>query len=233
MLFPSPLVSGRLERRYKRFLADVHLDDGSFITASVPNTGSMLGLTTPGEPVWLSVSDAPHRKYRHTLQMVQADNVMVGVNTGLPNKIAEEAIRNGLIAPLNDYADIRREQKYGRNSRIDLLLSGHPRLPRAFVEVKNVHFIRTAGMAEFPDTVTERGAKHLEELIQVVASGERGIMIYVIQRADCDRFSICGDLDCRYAETFQRAISLGVEAFALRCDVSADAITATELLPIL
>ncbi|MBC2885804.1 DNA/RNA nuclease SfsA [Ochrobactrum sp. CM-21-5] len=231
MLFPTPLISGRLERRYKRFLADVTLDDGRFITASVPNTGSMLGLTTPGSRVWLSVSDAPHRKYAHTLQIVEADGTLVGVNTGLPNKIAEEAILAGLIPDLAGYASLRREQKYGRNSRIDLLLDAGDR-PRAYVEVKNVHFTRTSGLAEFPDTVTARGTKHLGELTDIVAAGHRGVMLFIIQRSDCSRFSISGDLDPTYARTFERALASGVEAWAVRCHITEKSIDATALVPI-
>lgn len=231
MLFPAPLVSGRLERRYKRFLADVTLDDGSFITASVPNTGSMLGLNAPGSRVWLSVSDAPHRKYAHTLQIVKADDTLVGVNTGLPNKIAEEAILSSLIPDLTGYASLRREQKYGRNSRIDILLDEGER-PRAYVEVKNVHFIRQPGLAEFPDTVTARGAKHLDELADMVAAGHRGVMLFIIQRSDCDKFSISGDLDPVYARAFERARAYGVEAWAVRCHITEKSIDAAGLVPI-
>lgn len=231
MIFQTPLVTGRLERRYKRFLADVTLDDGRFITASVPNTGSMLGLTAPGSRVWLSVSDAPHRKYPHTLQIVEADNTLVGVNTALPNRIAEEAILNGLIPDLAGYASLKREQKYGRNSRIDLLLDDGPH-ERAYVEVKNVHFIRTLGLAEFPDTVTARGAKHLDELVDVVAAGHRGVMLFIIQRNDCSRFSISGDLDPTYARAFEHALANGVEAWAVRCHITDSSIDATGLVPI-
>jgi sugar fermentation stimulation protein A len=231
MIFQTPLVTGKLERRYKRFLADVTLDDGRFITASVPNTGSMLGLTATGSRVWLSVSDAPHRKYAHTLQIVEADNTLVGVNTGLPNRIAEEAILKGLIPDLAGYASLKREQKYGRNSRIDLLLDDGPR-PRAYVEVKNVHFIRTPGLAEFPDTVTARGAKHLDELVDVVAAGHRGVMLFIIQRNDCNRFSISGDLDPTYARAFERARANGVEACAVRCHITYKSIDAAEVVPI-
>ncbi|MCH4541334.1 DNA/RNA nuclease SfsA [Ochrobactrum sp. POC9] len=231
MIFQTPLVTGRLERRYKRFLADVTLDDGRFITASVPNTGSMLGLTAPGSRVWLSVSDAPHRKYAHTLQIVEADNTLVGVNTGLPNRIAEEVILKSLIPDLAGYVSLKREQKYGRNSRIDLLLDDGPR-PRAYVEVKNVHFIRTLGLAEFPDTVTARGAKHLDELVDVVAAGHRGVMLFIIQRNDCSRFSISGDLDPTYARAFERARANGVEAWAVRCQITDKSIDATEVVPI-
>ncbi|WP_139976108.1 DNA/RNA nuclease SfsA [Ochrobactrum sp. CGA5] len=231
MIFQTPLVTGRLERRYKRFLADVTLDDGRFITAFVPNTGSMLGLTAPGSRVWLSVSGAPHRKHAHTLQIVEADNTLVGVNTGLPNRIAEEAILNCLIPGLAGYASLKREQKYGRNSRIDLLLDDGPR-QRAYVEVKNVHFIRTLGLAEFPDTVTARGAKHLDELVDVVAAGHRGVMLFIIQRNDCSRFSISGDLDPTYARAFERARANGVEAWAVRCHITDNSIDAAELVPI-
>ncbi len=231
MFFSSPLVTGRLERRYKRFLADITLDDGRFITAFVPNTGSMRGLTTPGSRVWLSVSDAPHRKYVHTLEIVEADGIMVGVNTGLPNRIAEEAILNGLVPGLDNYTTLKREQKYGRNSRIDILLEDDA-LPRAYVEVKNVHFIRTAGTAEFPDTVTARGAKHLEELIDIVATGHRGVMLFIIQRSDCSKFSICRDLDPVYARTFERATASGVEAWAVRCNITDKSIDAMDLVPI-
>ncbi|MBV2143828.1 DNA/RNA nuclease SfsA [Falsochrobactrum sp. TDYN1] len=231
MLFPSPLVTGRLERRYKRFLADVTLDDGQPITASVPNTGSMLGLTTPGSRVWLSVSDAPHRKYAHTLQIVEADNTLVGVNTGLPNRIAEEAILSGLLPGLSNYRSLKREQKYGRNSRIDILLDDGED-PRVYVEVKNVHFTRTLKLAEFPDTVTARGAKHLDELVDVVAAGHRGVMLFIIQRSDCDRFSISGDLDPTYARAFERALASGVEAWAVRCQITDKGIHATQVVPI-
>lgn len=231
MLFTPPLISGRLERRYKRFLADVTLDDGRFITASVPNTGSMLGLNAPGSRVWLSASDAPHRKYVHTLQIVEADGTLVGINTSLPNKIAEEAIRQGMIPSLAGYESLKREQKYGQNSRIDLLLSDGAR-PPAYVEVKNVHFTRAPNLAEFPDTVTARGAKHLDELVGMVEAGYRGVMLYVIQRNDCNRLRICGDLDPHYAQCFIRARNLGVEAWAIRCHISTQSIAAIDLVPI-
>lgn len=223
MRFDPPLVRGTLIRRYKRFLADVSLEDGSQITASVPNTGSMLGLTDPGSLVWLSVSDSPTRKYRHTLQIVEADKTLVGINTGLPNRLAEEGIGRGLVSNLAAYATLRREQKYGVNSRIDLLLEDDT-LGKAYVEVKNVHFIRHARLAEFPDSVTSRGAKHLRELSDMVAAGHRAIMVYLIQRSDCDRFSICGDLDPAYATAYMSARAAGVEAYAMRCMVDHTAI---------
>ncbi|QND53152.1 DNA/RNA nuclease SfsA [Phyllobacterium sp. 628] len=232
MIFSAPLVTGKLIQRYKRFLADIILDDGRPITSSVPNTGSMLGLTDSGIPVWLSRSDDTKRKYAHTLQIVEAQGTLVGINTGLPNRIAEEAILAGLIPSLADYAELKREQKYGLNSRIDILLHD-PQKPSTYVEVKNVHFSRTAGLAEFPDSPTARGAKHLDELGNMVENGFRGVMLYVIQRRDCDRLKICGDLDPVYARAFERAMRRGVEAYAIRCHITSTGIVATSTIPII
>ncbi|MCR4267543.1 DNA/RNA nuclease SfsA [Nitratireductor sp. ZSWI3] len=223
MQFSEPLIEARLIRRYKRFLADVVLADGSHITVSVPNTGSMLGLTQTGSRVYLSRSDDPKRKYAHRLEIVEADDTLVGINTGLPNRLAEEAIGAGLVADLADYATIRREQRYGERSRIDMLLE-HPGRPSAYVEVKNVHFMRQAGLAEFPDTVTARGTRHLEELARMCAAGHRAIMIYLVQRSDCDRFRLCDDLDPTYEAAFRRARDAGVEACAVKCHISPTAI---------
>lgn len=232
MQFPSPLVPAILVRRYKRFLFDAILDTGEAITGSCPNTGSMLGLTTPGSRIWLSEHDlAGGRKYRHRFEMIEADGTTVGVNTGLPNRLSEEAIRKGMIADLGDYTTILREQKYGRNSRIDLLLKADGR-PDAYVEVKNVHFIREPGLAEFPDTITERGAKHLQELSDMVREGHRAVMVYLIQRDDCDRFSICGDLDPAYEAAFRRARAIGVEAYAVKCRATPEAITPANAVPL-
>lgn len=223
MKFPRPLIEARLIRRYKRFLADVTLIGGERITASVPNTGSMLGLTAPGARVFLSQSQDGKRKYSHRLEIVEADGTLVGINTGLPNRLAEEAIAGGLIADLADYPLVRREQRYGERSRIDLLLEA-PGRPPAYVEVKNVHFRRHPGLAEFPDTVTERGTRHLEELARMCRAGHRAVMIYLIQRGDCRRFALCGDLDPAYAAAFAAARSQGVEAYAVRCHISPEAI---------
>lgn len=230
MRFDPPLRPARLIRRYKRFLADVTLPDGGEITVSVPNTGSMMGLTAPGSRVWLSHSDDPKRKYAHRLEIVEADETLVGINTGLPNRLTEEAIAMGLIDDLGDYRQLRREQRYGENSRIDILLEG-PGRPATYVEVKNVHMRRHTGLAEFPDTVTARGAKHLDELVRMVESGHRAVMVYLIQRADCERFSLCGDLDPAYVAAFDRACAAGVEAFAVRCQISTDAITPDCVIP--
>jgi sugar fermentation stimulation protein A len=231
MQFQQPLVPARLIARYKRFLFDAELESGEIITGSCPNTGSMQGLTTPGSRIWLSEHDSPTRKYRHAFEMIEADGTIVGVNTGMPNRIAAEAIALGQVCDLGDYTTVRREQKYGRNSRIDLLLTD-PLRPTTYVEVKNVHFMREAGLAEFPDTVTARGAKHLEELGDMVEAGHRAVMLYVIQRDDCHRFKICGDLDRIYAAGYERALRRGVEVYALRCNISPVEITPAGLIPI-
>jgi sugar fermentation stimulation protein A len=231
MLFEPPLVPARLIARYKRFLFDAELESGETITGFCANTGSMRGLTTPGSRIWLSQHDSPTRKYRYVFEMIEVDGTLVGVNTAMPNLLATEAIAAGRVADLSDYATVRREQKYGRNSRIDLLLTD-PRKPAAYVEVKNVHFSRTPGLAEFPDTVTQRGAKHLEELGDMVESGHRAVMLYVIQRDDCQRFRICSDLDRLYGIAYRRARERGVEAYALECRVSPAEIAAARLIAI-
>lgn len=231
MRFSSPLIPATLVARYKRFLFDAVLEDGTAITGSCPNTGSMMGLTTPGSRIWVSEHDSPTRKYRHCLEIVEAEGTLVGINTGLPNRLAEEAVRAGLVADLGTYEALERERKYGRNSRIDILLSD-PIKGMAFVEVKNVHLMRHSGLAEFPDSITSRGAKHLDELADMVEAGHRAVMLYLIQRADIERFRLCRDLDRNYARAFDSAIARGVEAHAVRCDITPDGITPLDVVPI-
>lgn len=235
MKFPTPLIRGRLVRRYKRFLADVELASGEQITATCANTGSMRGLVTPGASVWLSVSDSPTRKYPHTWEMVEADlgqgPVLVGINTNHPNRLVAEAVANGDIPEIAGYATLRREVKYGLSSRIDLLLED-PAKGLAYVEIKNVHLSRTAGLAEFPDSVTERGTKHLSELASMVGAGHRAVMVYLIQRADAERFTLAADIDPRYAAAFAEAQAAGVEAIAYACHLTPEEITIARPIPI-
>lgn len=235
MKYASPLVRGRLIKRYKRFLADVKLDDGTTITCTCPNTGSMLGLTEPGSILWLSESDSPTRKYRHTWEMIENDAgagpTLVGINTHLPNKLVTEAIEAGKIAPLKGYQSLKREQKYGANSRIDILLDDDDR-GRAYVEIKNVHLMREAGLAEFPDSVTERGAKHLAELSEMVRDGHRAVMLYLVQRADANSFNLASDIDPNYAAAFKLAKAAGVEALAYRCRLSPEEIVIDRKIPV-
>ena len=223
MKFPTPLLKGTLTQRYKRFLADVDLEDGSTVTATCPNTGSMLGLTTPGSSVWLSTSDSPTRKYRHTWEMVEAgpgkSPTLVGINTNHPNAIVSEAITANQVAELLGYKVLRREVKYGENSRIDILLDD-PKKGCCYVEIKNVHLMRKAGLAEFPDSKTERGVKHLVELGNMVAAGHRAVMVFLIQRGDAKIFDVAGDIDPAYAAAFVKAEASGVEMLAYRCKLT-------------
>lgn len=235
MKFPSPLVRGQLIQRYKRFLADVTLDDGRAITATCSNTGSMMGLTAPGSVVWLSENDSPTRKYRHTWEMIEADigngPTLVGINTSHPNKLVADAIAAGVVPALGGYPALKREVKYGANSRIDILLDD-PARGLAYVEVKNVHLMRKAGLAEFPDSKTERGVKHLDELGNMVDAGHRAVMVFLVQRADATRLSLARDVDPAYGAAFDRATSRGVEAIALSCRLSPDEITVAKEIPI-
>lgn len=222
MRFSPSLLSGRLIKRYKRFLADIALDSGEVITAHCANPGALLGGTIPGLRVWVSHNPSPSRKLSYSWQIVEMDNTLVGVNTSLPNGIAEEAIRAGQIAELTGYESLKREVKYGQNSRIDLLLTSSNK-PPCYVEVKNVHLKRGAG-AEFPDSVTTRGTKHLRELETIASQGARAVMLYIIQRNDCRHFTFAADLDPVYAATAAHALSHGVEAFAYLCAVTPEGI---------
>ncbi|NQV59166.1 MAG: DNA/RNA nuclease SfsA [Alphaproteobacteria bacterium] len=218
MQFPDPLIHGTLLRRYKRFLADIKLDDGQEVTAHCANPGAMLGLKDAGAEVWLSPSRNPKRKLQYSWELMHADGGLVGINTALPNGIAAEAIQADLIAPLHGYENLRREVKYGQNSRIDLLLEQAGR-PICYVEIKNVHLMRQPGLAEFPDSVTARGAKHLVELGDMVEAGHRAVMFYLVQRTDCDRFTIAEDIDPTYARELHRAMGRGVEAICYDCTI--------------
>jgi sugar fermentation stimulation protein A len=235
MRFQTPLVRGQLLRRYKRFLADVVLDSGETVTATCPNTGSMIGLTTPGSVVWLSESDSKTRKYRHTWEMIEADlgagPSLVGINTNRPNALVAEAIREARVAGLTDYPDLRREVKYGVNSRIDLLLECASK-GLCYVEIKNVHMMRKLGHAEFPDSVTERGAKHLKELSDMVREGHRAVMMFLIQRGDAEQFSLARDIDPTYGIAFDAAQAAGVQMLAYRCRMSCDEIVLDQPVPI-
>jgi sugar fermentation stimulation protein A len=216
MKFPAPLIKGTLVRRYKRFLADVDLG-GETVTAHCANPGSMLGLAEPGMTVWLSPASNPERKLRYTWELVRAGTATVGINTAHPNGLVAEAIGDGTIAELAGYDRLRREVKYGRNSRIDILLEKDG-APPCYVEVKNVHLSRAPGLAEFPDSVTARGAKHLAEMSDMVAAGSRAVMVYLVQRDDCDRLA--------------DALARGVEAIAYCCKLGPRAISVRGAIPL-
>lgn len=230
MDFPAPLTRGRLVRRYKRFFADVVLDDGTELTAHCPNPGAMLGLNTPGLPAWLSRSDSPTRKLAHTLELVEADGGLVGVNTLHPNRLVAEALATGAIPELLGYASHRREVKYGQASRVDFLLEAPDRAP-CWLEVKNVHLRREGSLAEFPDCVAARSLKHLRELSAATARGARAVMLFVVQRTDCDAFEACADLDPAYAAGLRSAAAAGVEVLCYGCDISPAAIRIARRIP--
>jgi sugar fermentation stimulation protein A len=235
MRFDSNLIPATLARRYKRFLADVVLDSGDVTTVHVANPGAMTGLDRPLSRVWLSDSRNPLRKYPYSWELVETDlgggPELIGVNTGQPHQLVAEAIEAGLILELRDYPSVRREVKYGENSRIDFLLDGPVRRP-CYLEVKNVHLMRKPGLAEFPDSVTERGAKHLRELAAMRGSGARAVLLFVIQIASADRFAVARDIDPAYAVAFDRARAGGVEMLAWRCNVNLDGIEIAASVPI-
>ncbi len=219
MDFPQPLIRGTLIQRYKRFLADVALEDGTELTAHCPNPGAMLGLNMPGLPVWLSKSADPKRKLAHTLELVDVDGGLVGINTMHPNRLVAEALANEAIPELSGYTSHRREVKYGTNSRIDFLLQ-HPERPACWLEVKNCHLRREGALAEFPDCVAARSAKHLRELEAMAAQGDRAVILFVVQRTDCDAFSACAELDPAFAAALDHAADAGVEVLVRACEIS-------------
>jgi sugar fermentation stimulation protein A len=236
MRFATPLIPATLLRRYKRFLADVVLGSGEEVTVHVANPGSMIGLMSPGSKVWLSKSNNPKRKLAYSWELVAVDfgsgPELVGINTAHPNGLVADAIAAGGIPELVGYPSVRREVKYGRNSRIDFLLRA-PDKPDCYVEVKNVHLMRQAGLAEFPDSVTVRGAKHLDELAVMVSLGKRAVMLFLIQIGSAVRFALARDIDPGYGKAFDRARAAGVEAIARRCDLTTDSIVVSSPVPII
>jgi sugar fermentation stimulation protein A len=240
MRFAADLVPGTLVRRYKRFLADVVLDDGTALTAHVANPGAMTGLQAEGARVWLSQSPNAARKLPFSWELVEADfgqgRELVGVNTMHPNAVVAAALAIATIPELSGYATVRREVKYGgivngKSSRVDFLLE-HPARPPCYVEVKNVHLMRRPGLAEFPDSVTARGARHLDELAAIAASGRRAVMLFVIQIGSATSFALARDIDPAYARAFDAARAAGVEALAWTCKVTRESITLDRPVPI-
>jgi len=219
MKFPDPLIKATLLKRYKRFLADVRLENGDVVTAHCANPGSMIGNAEPDSEVWLSPSRNPARKLKYSWELIKVDGGLVGINTAWPNGLVEEAIKAGQVPALGAYESLRREVRYGENSRIDLLLEGGAGRSPCYVEVKNVN-LKRADTAEFPDAVTARGAKHLRELTQVAQGGGRAVMFFLVQRMDCDEVSIAGDIDPIYAKEFSAALTSGVEALCYCCKIT-------------
>ncbi|MEM1343547.1 MAG: DNA/RNA nuclease SfsA [Pseudomonadota bacterium] len=232
MKFAQPLIRGSLIRRYKRFLADIALDDGREITAHCANSGAAMGLSDPGTTVWVEPNDNPKRKLGFTWRLVElGGGHWSGIDTSVPNKVVGEALAARRIPEIAPYSAIRAEVPYGKRSRVDFLARGEG-LPDAYIEVKNVHLRREDDWAEFPDCVTTRGARHLEELSDMVAAGHRAIMLYCIQRSDCARIRLASDLDPGYAQAFAKARVAGVEATAWICRLSLAEIVLDRPIPI-
>ena len=236
MRYSSTLIPGTLARRYKRFLADVVLESGEMTTVHVANPGAMTGLDRPFSRVWLSGSDNPLRKLPLTWELVETDLgsgiEFVGVNTQQPNTLVAEALKQGLIPELRHYTSVRQEVKYGAKSRVDFLLESPSRRP-CCLEVKNVHLMRKPRVAEFPDCVTDRGAKHMEELAAAIGSGARAVVLFVIQIASADRFAVARDIDPAFTAAFDVARGQGVQMLAWRCNVNLNGIEIAAPVPII
>ncbi len=230
MRFESPLVPGTLIRRYKRFLADVRLDDGRTVTAFCPNTGSMKSCDIPGRSVLLSEHEATTRKYRFTWEMIRLGRSWVGINTGHPNRVVYEAILAGRIPELAGYDEVRREVGFGKeNSRVDLLLTRGE--CRCYVEVKNVTLAAGGRMAAFPDSITERGTKHLRELTHMVRQGHRAVIFFFLGRSDCRTVRPADEIDPLYGVTLRRAVAAGVEVLAYRAVIRPHGIRLGDAVP--
>lgn len=220
MRFQTPLVPGTLIRRYKRFLADVTLADGQEVTAHCANPGSMMGLAEPGMRVWLEPNDDPKKKLKFGWRLVEHGNGhFTGVDTAVPNRMLRAALEARKVPELADFDTLRAEVAYGETSRIDFLLcrAGNPDI---YVEVKSVTLSRQQGLAEFPDSVTARGTKHLHELANMVTQGHRAVMLYLVQRTDCDRMSLAQDIDPAYAQAWRTATAAGIETIVLDCNIT-------------
>jgi len=235
MRFSAPLIPATLVKRYKRFLADVTLPSGETITVHCANPGSMIGLNAAGARVWLSKSANTKRRLTYSWEIIEVDlgggAELVGINTTHPNALAAEAIAAGAIPELAGYKTIRREVKYGNGSRVDFLLED-PARPPCYLEIKNVHLMRRPGVAEFPDAVTKRGAKHLHELSAMVRAGARAVMLFLVQIGSARSFVLARDIDPAYGRAFDAARAAGVEALARRCRVTQDGIEVAEAIPI-
>ena len=220
MKFETPLIPGKLIRRYKRFLADVQLEDGSIVVAHCTNSGSMISCIEEGARVYLSPAKDPKRKTRFTWEMIEINNSWVGINTSIPNQLVFEAVRDQEILQLTGYTFVKREVKF-EDSRFDVYAENERE--KCFIEVKNVS-MKVGNAALFPDSVTTRGRKHLETLIRVKKQGIRAVMVYVIQRMDVNAFGPARHIDPEYADALEKALKAGVEVIALQAKVDPDGI---------
>ncbi|ETX09633.1 XRE family transcriptional regulator [Marinomonas ushuaiensis DSM 15871] len=233
MDFPTPLIEGRLIKRYKRFLSDIQLPNGEIVVAHCPNTGSMKRCQQDGARVWLSKSTNPKRKLGYTWELVEIDNKHLAcINTGLPNKLIGEAIENDVVKELLDYSGIKAEVKYGENSRIDWLLTGNEG-QKCYVEVKNVTLLEEDGNGYFPDAVTDRGRKHLYELAKMVEEGHRAVLFFCVSHTGIDSVSPAAHIDEKYALAFEDVLSKGVEVLAYKVDITTKKMIVSYSIPVI
>jgi sugar fermentation stimulation protein A len=234
MYFSFPLKAATLQRRYKRFLADVKTQDGTVLTLHCPNTGSMKNCVEPNSRVWFWDSTNEKRKYPCTWELVEVEQRFLAcINTQRANGLVVEAINNATIAQLQGYGQLKTEVKYGQeNSRIDIFLSQHKYLPDCYVEVKNVTLMAAQGQGLFPDAVTERGRKHLRELVHMVTQGQRAVLVYCVAHTGITKVSPAWDVDPAYAETLVWAIEQGVEVMAYGAEISLTKMSLERVVPI-
>lgn len=231
MKFSTPLVPARLIRRYKRFLADCRLEDGTEVTAHCANPGSMMGLAEPDSKIWLEPNDDPKKKLKYGWRLVDHENGhFTGVDTSVPNRALKLALEERRVAALAAYSNVRAEVKYGDNSRADFLLT-EDGLPDAWVEVKSVTLCRQDGLAEFPDSVTARGAKHMAELAEMARQGHRAILLFLVQRTNCDLVTPAHDIDPKYSAALKAAMDAGVEVIALGTTITPEGVEVAAEIP--
>ena len=217
MKFKEKLLQGTLIKRYKRFFVDIKYQNET-ITAHCPNSGSMMGLLNKGNSVWFSKASNPERKLKYTLEIMNVDKKLVGINTQLTNKIVLEALNQKKIKSLVKFDRIKTEAKFSDKTRFDFLISNNKK--KCFLEVKNVTLVRNNKIAEFPDAITSRGTKHLKELINAKKKGYESYILYLIQREDCKSFRIANDIDQEYKTAFNEALKNGVKMLCYDCKLS-------------
>ena len=221
MNFEKILISGEFVKRYKRFFADIKINN-KVVTAHCPNTGSMMGLLKKGNKVWLSESNNPKRKLKYTLQIIESEKSKVGINTHLTNKIVFHALSSNLIKNFKNTDNIKQEVKFGENTRFDFMISGNNK--KSFIEVKNVTLSRKKGIAEFPDSVTARGLKHINELLRARKKGYEIFLLFIIQREDCKKLEIAKDIDFEYYKLLIKAVKKNLNVICYDCKFSSKGI---------
>tara|TARA_Y100000591_G_scaffold288910_1_gene273451 strand:+ start:207 stop:902 length:696 start_codon:yes stop_codon:yes gene_type:complete len=221
MNFEETLISGEFIKRYKRFFVDIKIGNNT-ITAHCPNTGSMMGLLEKGNNVWLSKSNNPKRKLKYTLQIIENEDSKVGINTLLTNKIVHKALSEGVIKYFKKFKNIQQEVKFGKNTRFDFLLTN--KNEKVFIEVKNVTLSRQKQIAEFPDAITSRGLKHIQELLKANQEGYKIYLLFIIQRNDCDKFQLAKDIDPQYCELLAKAVKKNLKVLCYDCKFSSKGI---------